>query len=214
MLVDMTASRRLIELMKEPLSGLGMKKRSQGIFTLDLGDDVLGWLGLNTASKGYRAGAVGVNVVVGVRHGRVEALVAELLGGAYHKYIPPTARTSLGLLMPDSTYVEFVFDFTDPAYEHSILELAELVEVYALPFMHSHVKLAELHRLLRHGYAADIDFPYRLIAVEILQGEIGSALQLMAHEVDQLDGRSDPAAEMGRRFVEAARSYLESRSAT
>jgi hypothetical protein len=37
----MNASSRLIQLVEEPLANFGMRKRSQGIFTVDLGDGVL-----------------------------------------------------------------------------------------------------------------------------------------------------------------------------
>jgi hypothetical protein len=65
---------------KALLTQLGFRKRAGEIFTIDIAEDVLGWLGFNTATEHYRAGEFEVNPVVGIRHQRVERLVNDLRG--------------------------------------------------------------------------------------------------------------------------------------
>jgi hypothetical protein len=48
------------------LSKRGWRKRKPAIFTVDIRDESIGWLGLNTAH--YRGGVLEINPVVGVRH--------------------------------------------------------------------------------------------------------------------------------------------------
>lgn len=78
------------------LAELGFKKRAGDVFTVDLDEDVLGWLGLNRATEHRPAGEVEINPVVGVRHQVVERIVAECRGEKFHAYQPPTVSTPLG----------------------------------------------------------------------------------------------------------------------
>lgn len=66
----------VIEAVRGPLGSLGLRKRAGAVFTMDIEDDVVGWLGLNTATE-HHVGAVEVHPVVGVRHQLVERLVAQ-----------------------------------------------------------------------------------------------------------------------------------------
>jgi len=83
----------LVETVRQPLAELGFRKRAGGVFTSDLGDDVLGWLGLNTASEHVKG--VEVAPVVGVRHGAWSGLSLSSAGIRTTPIgLPPSARSS------------------------------------------------------------------------------------------------------------------------
>ena len=58
----------------------GLKKRAGHVFTLEIAAGVLGWLGLNRATKHRGPGEVESSPVVGVRFQEVERLVAACRG--------------------------------------------------------------------------------------------------------------------------------------
>src|SRR5690606_27740771 len=89
---------RVLELVRAELAGLAFEKRAGDIFTRDLTSEVLGWIGLNRATRG-RPGVLEINPVVGVRHQPIERLLAELRGEKAHPYVPPTLSVHLGYLM-------------------------------------------------------------------------------------------------------------------
>lgn len=93
-----------LDAVRGPLAELGFRKRAGGIFTVDLEPDVLGWLGLNRASEHQPSGSFEVNPVIGLRLQRVEREVARLTSQPFHQYIPPSASSPLGYLMPEARY--------------------------------------------------------------------------------------------------------------
>ncbi len=122
-----------LDAVRAMLEVAGFKKRVGQVFTRELGGDVLGWLGLNRATRGRQRGEVEVNPVVGVRHQGVERMVAELRGESFHAYQPPTVNTPLGYLMPEQRYRGWVIEADGSA---DVLEdLASAVAEYAIPFM-------------------------------------------------------------------------------
>ncbi|MGZ4184450.1 MAG: hypothetical protein ACXVEW_01870 [Solirubrobacteraceae bacterium] len=64
--VSKTGQQAAVELLRGPLGGLGFRKRAGAIFTIELDDPVIGWLGLNAATEHQPAGQASVNPVVGV----------------------------------------------------------------------------------------------------------------------------------------------------
>src|SRR5690242_10447195 len=91
------------------LGAYGFRKRAGQVLTAELAPDVLGWIGLNRATKHRAPGEVEINPVVGVRHQAVERLVAELLGIKFHAYVPPTVCTPLGYLLPEARFRSWLF---------------------------------------------------------------------------------------------------------
>ena len=81
--VDMKKSFAMPEIARLPALQ-GFRKRAGAIFTLDVTTGVLGWLGLNQASKHQPAGEFSVNPVVGARHQEVARLVANLRDDKFH----------------------------------------------------------------------------------------------------------------------------------
>jgi hypothetical protein len=200
----MTTSERVSKTLEEPFARLGLKKRMQGIFTLEIDSQTLGWLGLNTATKGYPVGVVGLNVVVGIRSEEIERLVADLTNSSLHPYIPPTVRTSLGRLSPERRYREWIYDSINDTDGSSLLPLVDSIRLLALPFMQSNVRLVDLHSLLKSGSSSDHDFPYRLVAADLLLGNTEDAYNIIKQELSRMATRTDVAAENTRTFASAA----------
>lgn len=70
-----------VEAMRGPLEAIGFVKRACGnLFTSDFGGDMVGWVGLNTASAHYPKGIRAVHPNVGVRHQFVARWHAALRG--------------------------------------------------------------------------------------------------------------------------------------
>jgi len=185
---------------------VGFKKRAGQVFTRELGDDVLGWLGLNRATRHRPVGEVEVNPVVGVRHQGVERVVAELRGEKFHAYQPPTVNTSLGYLMPEQRYRGWVIDADGSAGAPE--DLARAVEAYALPLMEASVSLSRLCELLDDGMGFDHQLVYRRPVAWLLAGDESRGLALIDEAEAGLGGRDDAAAVELRAFAAAFRERL------
>ncbi len=185
------------------LQSLGFRKRAGMLFTREVAEGVLGWLGLNRASRHLPAGAVEVNPVVGIRHQGVERLVGELRGEKFHAYQPPTVSTPLGYLMPGSRYRAWILDAVDPA--GSAGGLIASVANYALPFMESCSTLTEICRLLDQGPGFEHQLVYRRPAAWQLAGESARSLGLIDTADTDLGDRDDAAAAELRSFIAAFR---------
>src|SRR5262249_32630572 len=168
------------------------------IFTTDLAPGVLGWLGLNTASRHQPAGLVEVNPVVGVRHQAVERIVAELSGQKPHQYQPPTVSSPLGYLMPDSRYTAWQLGDGRTA---EVVDLAQAVERHGLPFMRGLVDLDAVRAALERGRGLNQE--YRLPVILALLGRHEEARDRLATDVEKLGDRQDAAAAYLRAFAEA-----------
>jgi hypothetical protein len=194
-----------LSLIREPLITLGFRKRTGPIFTAELSPGILGWLGLNTATKHRHKGEVEVNPVVGVRHQGIEQLVAELEQKPFHPYIPPTISTPIGYAMPQQRYVSWVIDGTES--ESTVKDLVAAVSNYGLAFMREHTTLAMLLAAIKKRYGHRLE--YRLPVVLWLLERRDSALAALDEHEHDLGGQSNPAAEDFRRFAANFRRLAE-----
>jgi hypothetical protein len=193
------------------LSPLGFTKRADLVFTSSLAPSVLGWVGLNTASKHLPSGVVAVNPVVGVRHQALEGLLAQLLGEPAHRYLPPTISTPLGYLMPERTFMSWPID-TRPGSIAGIHELGTAIAESGLPFMVRAGNLEGLRRLLDEGYGPAHQTALRLPLARLLSGDEEGALATAHRYLDGLGDRTDPAAAAYRRFADSLGRYLRTPS--
>ncbi|MGE6757078.1 hypothetical protein ACQKGO_03610 [Corallococcus interemptor] len=192
------------------LTGLGFRKRAGNVFTLDLAPNVLGWLGLNQATKYRAVGEVEINPVIGVRFQDVERLVAECRGEKFHAYQPPTISSPLGYLMPQKEYKAWVF--TPENSEEMATDMAHAITTHGVAFMRTVADLAELRRLLRDGFGFDHQLAYRRPAAALVSGEAEQARALLDEELASIGARTDLAAAEFRRFEASLRSRLPPRS--
>lgn len=190
-------------LLAAQLQELGFARRAGQVFTREVADNVLGWLGLNRASRHQAAGVFEVNPVIGIRHQEVERVVAELRAERFHPYQPPTVSMPLGYLMPGERYRAWIVDDAEP--ESSVEDLAAAVAGYGLGFVDSGVTLGSLCTLLDKGFGFEHQLVYRRPVAWVLDGDIMRAVESVNSAELALDGRDDPAAMELRSFIAAFR---------
>jgi hypothetical protein len=187
----MASAVRLVEdSLRNPLEHVGFRQRIRGIFTIELAPGVLGWLGLNHATRYQEAGQVEVNPVVGVRHQAVERLIAELRGEKYHEYLPPTVSTPIGYVMPERRYITWEFGgrhgmAAEPALIAAVMD-------YGLPFMRSLILLEPTLEAINQGLSQRPEYHVPSILEEM--GRHQDAMAALARIVSELGERQDAAA--------------------
>jgi hypothetical protein len=198
----MVSTRDVLTVSKPPLGAVGFRKRAGRVFTVDLVSEieVVGWLGLNCASK-HLGDAVEVNPVVGVRNQPVERLVAELRGMKFHAYQPPTVSVSLGYLMPEGRYRGWVFELEE--MEQVASAMAGAIAEYGRSYMQETTSLDSL--LLQISKRRGHFLEYRRPVVLSLLGRHSEALSDVERTVADLGDRQDDAAQNLRSFGAAFR---------
>lgn len=174
------------------LEEMGFKRRERGIYTVDLGDEFLGWLGLPDAVRNEE---IAVNPFVGIRHQKTQALLAELTGRPSHAYLPPTVATSLGFLMPDRKWREWYFDRADTIEEYE--KFVQTIGATALPLMRRNATLAALEELLRDPrYSkSNVEFYERVSIVRYLQEDFEGAILLVEEFAAKLSDMDNSRAD-------------------
>lgn len=135
----------------------GLKKRESGIYTRDLGDGFLGWLGLPTTE---RDGTAAISPVVGIRHQTTHELISNILSDKPHKYLPPTASISIGFLLPTAKWQEWYFDETDKPDDYK--SFVSMVETVSSSFWSEKRSLEALEEAL-------MTFNYTRFKIEVYQ---------------------------------------------
>jgi len=149
-----------VEAVVGAMLNLGFKKRTGMIFTRSVAEGVLGWVGLNQATRRQAPGHVEVNPVIGIRHQQVERIVAQLRHKKFHPYIPPTVSRPLGYLMPEANYRTWVLGAVEATQAQSA-DLVGAILSYGQPFMESGSTLPGLCRLIEDGVGFDFLLNYR-----------------------------------------------------
>ncbi|WP_321872638.1 hypothetical protein [Burkholderia ubonensis] len=158
------------------LEAEGFKRRSGEIFTLQLAEGFIGWLGLNRTShpEGFD-----LNPVVGVRCQELEDLLSTLLKERLHKYVPPTVAISLGYLMPERQYRSWIL--REESAASIAADMVAAIVRYGVPFMASACTLCEMGRLLESPRFTSADHAaYRRPLIKWLLGDRKGALQSCA----------------------------------
>jgi hypothetical protein len=193
MMTSISITKTAFSLLQDRLARIGFEKRKPGLFSSPISDDVIGWIGLNKATRG-RSDALDVNPVVGIRNQRIERLVAELAGDAFDVLIPPTIAGNVGYLSPGGRYKSFTF--TDSIENEEIADqLCKTVSKYGLPFMKKTADLralVEVMQTLRFGMAEQLS--YRLPVGFCLLAETERAKAFIAAKLSEIGTRADPAA--------------------
>jgi|SRR5690349_15198614 hypothetical protein len=190
----------------EQLRALGFRKRAGEVYTTELGEDLLGWIGLNRATKYTGVGEYEVNPVIGIRHQRVEKMVADLRGDKFHAYLPPTISSPLGYLMPEARYRQWLV--TSSVRPAGAGELIADIEHYAPPFLNSAPTLTDLCELMDQRIGIEDQLVYRRPVAWMLAGRPRHAASLLDRTETDLGSRDDPAALQLRNFISAFRQRL------
>src|SRR5438477_1410 len=140
----MKASKELIKsvmgIAQDELTRRGFKEsKKESPYTIQLHDDVIGWLGLpRGVNRGD--GSLEICVNVGIRHQPLERVVDELRGLKFDPVSPPTLMINVGYLMPekDALCLEFT-PYTDNA--NLVQQMVWAVMEFGLPWMRSFLTL-------------------------------------------------------------------------
>lgn len=190
---------------KSSFGVFGFKKRSGHIFTLNISDDTIGWLGLNRGILKSEE-VIEINPVIGIRHQPTEKLLAEVLEEKFHPYTPPTVSIHLGYVTPKKDYVPWLFPYNKNP-EKQIEVLADDVKSYGLPFMQSNKELKALTQAAENqGLGIPEQTKYRLPVMHYLLGNKDHANTLINKELKNEENRKDSAAQYFRRFAESFKS--------
>jgi hypothetical protein len=192
---------------KASLASAAFRKRSGDVYTRQVAEDVLGWLGLNRAvNRGD--GLLEVNPVVGVRHQALERVVAELLGERFHDYTPPTVSLHLGYVMPEDRYRPWLFGADVPVKDVAA-EMVDAIVAYGGRFMDERASLGAVVEWMadsRAGIAEQIAF--RRPVGYLLLGDRERAREVVRASLDRLGDRRDLAARRFRGFASAFENRL------
>jgi len=197
--------KNVFRLLRADLASLGFEKRTRGILTITVSSDVLGWLGLNIATRGQKD-FIEINPVIGVRNQRIEKLIADILGERFDEVIPPTLTKSIGYLTPENRYISYNFSSQNPP-DPVVASLIASVGKFGLPFIERHVEMATLVNSLRTGkFSIPFMVAYRVPAGLYLLGQNKDAISYLNAELVKIGDRDDPAA---TRFKSFARKFAE-----
>src|SRR4051812_40130768 len=208
MAAAMTRERVNFDAVYPLLANLGFKKRAGNVFTIELAPGVLGWLGLNRATRHRARGEVEINPVIGVRFQEVERLVAECRGEKFHAYQPPTISIPLGYLMPESKYKAWVFATEGAKYVAA--EMVAAIAGYGVPFMQSVTHLPELSRRLEASPGFEHQLVYRRPVAALLAGDLMRARMFLDEAMATIGTRTDAAALEFKGFAECLRRQFHS----
>ena len=197
--------REVLELIGQKLAQLGMRRRTEGVYTCDLGMEALGLLGLNRA-VGRGQGWFEINPVIGAHHERLERLWDEIMGTKHG--ISATISMPIGYLMPENRYKAWTFAFE--ADDEAVVEdMVAAIRRYGIPFMRINGTLPGIISNLPK-YGIRVYNAYRLPLAHFLLGDKDAATQLIHSELDSPHNPDDLAAQDYRRFAADLLSRLGS----
>jgi hypothetical protein len=188
----------VVGVIERELAVFGIRK-GPSAYTFPIGRDVSGWMGLNLI-KNLGGGMVGINPIVGVRSESIESLVERLSNQARARSAP-TLSISLGYLMPEKRYLEWLFEPQPFDYVSEAKKVATAIQVYGLPFMEANATLgAVIDNLeqLRFSFKESAD--YRLPAAYLLAGKPDLAKKYVKRQLETLAIKQDEAALQYRAF--------------
>jgi hypothetical protein len=187
----------VLGVIERELSAFGILK-NRFVYTYPIDRAVSGWIGLNLI-KNRSDGRVGINPIVGLRNEAVESLVERLsnqTGSA------PTLSISLGYLMPEKRYLEWLFE-PEPAFDYvsEAKKVATAIQVYGLPFMKANATLdAVIENLEQLRFSFNESAVYRLPAAYLLAGKPDLAEKYVRRQLEALAARQDDATLQYRVF--------------
>lgn len=181
MLHKMTLIREVRELTKQEFIKSGMHFKN-GVFLVELANDVLGWVGLNEATK-Y---TLRINPKVGVRNEAVERLIFKLRNkDLSEKHIHPTVSTNVGYIMPFfKTYRTWYF-YDGKDYRQKVKRMVEVINKHGRRFMESNVSLEVLAKSIIK-YEGREHFLFRLPVVYYLMNKPKLAKGFILKELKKL----------------------------
>jgi hypothetical protein len=198
----------MLDDVQKTLGGLGFEKRTQGVLTLAVAPDLLGWIGMNQATRD-RGNVIELNLAVGVRHQPTEKLVAALRSTPYNEYSPPTISIHIGYLMPDRKYHPWLLSVSGSDVSQAT-SVAKAVQERGIPFMTRNNTLGQILDSIANTPALrDPELhQYRLPVMRYLSNDYSGAEDLIQKRLTEIEDRHDQAAELFQRFAAALRRRM------
>ena len=195
--------------LREPMESLGWRRRAAGWFTAEVAPGYLGAVAVGTATKHAAPGTSLATLYVHLRDERVEPVVAELCGMPDAGYKTTTATTSIGYLMPEASWKEWLVAPDTAAVVAT--EMAAAVQQHAVPYL---AKAATDPRLLLDAISLSAAYSTatgfcRAAVLLARNGERQAAGTLIDERVTAAEGRADAAAQKEREVAEALRRWLQ-----
>jgi hypothetical protein len=136
---------------------IGFRKRAGiDVYTIELSESILGWVGMNTASSGGSAGELELWPIMGLRHQEVAQIVSEMDGTEPSDFLPPTVYWPLRYIMPEELREHWWF--TPENAPEMARVVADTIEHWGLPWMREHATLEKICELAE----GDFGFPSQL----------------------------------------------------
>lgn len=207
----MATGRQLAEkALREPMRSIGWQPRAAGWFTTQIADGFLGVIAVSAASKYCERGTALITLHVGIRDEASEEVVSRLCGDKDGGYYQRSVLTSIGYLMPECRWREWLI--TPDNADAVTSELAGAAAEYAEPYLR---RLASDRTELLDGvwHGRNGGQPWGVCRVVVYQARyLGSdhALAYLDEEVAGLGSRTDLAADVVREMAPRARTWLAS----
>ena len=191
---------KVMDIARQELCAVGMRKRSGNIFTFELNMEAIGWVGLNTGVRSY-GGQLAVNPVVGVRHQIIEKTLADIEGKKFHSYIPPTISTHIGYLMPQKSYTPWLFtENTD--HTTTVQEMVIAIIKFSKPFMEANATLDAICEAMSSSRYGILDYNiYHIPVAYFLLGEASLTEKFLHDQLKEIGDRDDVSAQDYKKFA-------------
>ena len=193
---------------------IGFVKRSQGFMTRDVGHEILGGVSFNCVSY-RREDAVEVNVMVGVRHAELQKVVAKYKMTPYKDYEPMTFGEHLGYLMPEKSYLPYIFQGS-ASIEHRSRDVIIAFQRYGMPFMKANSTLEAICSYLENEHetkrliAGPDPYSYHMAAAYALLGKKEAALAFLERKLAECAEGISLADQEFREFAARLSEHLVS----
>jgi hypothetical protein len=196
--------------LREPMRSIGWQPRAAGWFTMRITDGFLGVIAIGAASKYCEPGTALITLHVGIRDEVREEVVSRLCDDKDAGYQQRSVTTSIGYLMPECRWREWLI--TPDNADAVASELAGAAVEYAEPYLRG---LASDRAKLLDAVWGDrhVGQPWGVCRVVVyraryLGGE--NALAYLDEEIAALGSRTDLAADAVREMAPRARAWLAS----
>jgi hypothetical protein len=186
---------------------VGWQPRALGWFTNDVSIDHLGVVAVSAASQHSPAGSAEVTLDIGLRNLPVESVVSRLCG-AQDTYREQTATTSIGYILPEARWLEWLV--TAENADKVATELAARVNHYGVPYLDRLARSTE--ELLAAAESSPTSIgtigKCRVAVLHALDGRVDDAMTLLREVEAEAGHRTDAAAANDRSMASNCRQWL------
>lgn len=155
------------------------------------------------ASDTFRGdSAVYINPSLGIRHERLEQLLAELSGYELGKFPPATIGISLGYATPTGKHI--MYPFTPGEVSAKVKDLVQTISKDGLSWMQKNQTIDAIHdALAKFKFATRDSARFRIPLVYYLKGDYESACVATRRGLEEIGANQDVYSQRYRHFANA-----------